>query len=290
MSNAQPASVSAISGIIVKPMTNALGAEVLNVDLTRELDLDAVRVLKELFLQYKVLFFRDQNLTPEQHIAFAMHFGDEVQKPGFVPLLDGYPQIRRQEMNEYSSVSSDINWHTDDTFLEVPSKCSVLHALEVPIGKGDTVWVNMAAAYEGLSKPMQDFLLGLTAIHDLVETMGPGVLKQYGPDRWQKFRESTPSVEHPIIRTHPETKEKCLFVNPLMTFRIKGLSDPESKAILDMLYEHMTKEEYMVRFRWEKHSVAFWDNRCTAHRGINDFFPAHRLMHRVAIADTKRPV
>ena len=148
----------------------------------------------------------------------------------------------------------------------------------------------MAAAYEGLSKPMQEFLLGLTAIHDLVETMGTGVLKQYGPDRWQKFRESTPSVEHPIVRTHPETKEKCLLVNPLMTFRIKGLSDPESKAILDMLYEHMTKEEYMVRFRWEKHSVAFWDNRCTAHRGINDFFPAHRLMHRVAIADTKRPV
>jgi taurine dioxygenase len=276
--------------MIVKPMTNALGAEILNIDLAQELSADTLKVLKELWLQYKVLFFRDQILTPEQHIAFAMNFGTEVQKPGFVPLLDGYPQIRRQEMNEYSSVGSDVNWHTDDTFLEIPSRGSVLYALDVPNGKGDTVWVNMAAAFAGLSKPMQEFLESLTVIHDLVETMGPGVLKQYGPDRWQKFREGTPPVEHPLVRTHPETNEKSLFVNPLMTFKIKGLSDAESKAILELLYEHMTQEEYMVRFRWEINSIAFWDNRCTAHRGINDFFPAHRLMHRVAIADDQRPV
>ena len=278
------------SSIDVKPMTGALGAEVLNIDLTKELDSDTLKVIKELWLQYKVLFFRDQDLTPEQHIAFTMNFGEEIQKPGFVPLLDGYPQIRRQEMNEYSSVGSDVNWHADDTFLEIPSKCSVLHALDVPNGKGDTVWVNTVAAFEGLSAPMQEFLQGLTAIHDLVETMGPGVLKQYGPERWQNFREGTPPVEHPVVRTHPETKEKSLFVNQLMTYKIKGMSDAESKAILDLLYEHMTKEEYMVRFRWEKNSVAFWDNRCTAHRGINDFFPSHRLMHRVTIADTSRPI
>ncbi len=289
MSNAMQAETPITSSIEVKQMTGALGAEILNIDLTKELDSDTVKVIKELWLQYKVLFFRDQDLSPEQHIAFAMNFGEATQKPGFVPLLDGYPQIRRQEMNEYSSVGSDVNWHTDDTFLEVPSKCSVLHALEVPNGKGDTVWVNMVAAYEGLSEPMREFLKGLTAIHDLVETMGPGVLKQYGPERWQNFRESTPPVEHPVVRTHPETKEKSLFVNPLMTYKIKGMSDDESQAILDMLYEHMTKEEYMVRFRWQKNSVAFWDNRCTAHRGINDFFPSHRLMHRVAIADTQRP-
>jgi taurine dioxygenase len=290
MSNAMQANTPETSGMTVKPMTNALGAEILNIDLAQELDGDTIKVIKELWLQYKVLFFRDQILTPEQHIAFAMNFGTEVQKAGFVPLLDGYPQIRRQEMDEYSSVGTDVNWHTDDTFLEIPSRGSVLYALDVPNGKGDTVWINMAAAFAGLSEPMQEFLESLTVIHDLVETMGPGVLKQYGPDRWQKFREGTPPVEHPLVRTHPETHEKSLFVNPLMTFKIKGLSDAESKAILELLYEHMTQEEYMVRFRWEINSIAFWDNRCTAHRGINDFFPAHRLMHRVAIADDQRPV
>ncbi len=289
MSNAMQAENSATANMIVKPMTGGLGAEILNIDITQELDADTVTVIHELWLQYKVLFFRDQDFAPEQHIAFAMNFGDEVQKPGFVPLLDGYPQIRRQEMNEYSSVGSDVNWHADDTFLEIPSRGSVLHALDVPNGKGDTVWVNMGAAYAGLSEAMQQFLSGLTATHDLVETMGPGVLKSYGPERWQKFREGTPPVTHPMVRTHPETNEKCLFVNPLMTYKVNELSDAESKMLLDFLYEHMTQEEYMVRFRWEKNSVAFWDNRCTAHRGINDFFPAHRLMHRVAIADNQRP-
>jgi len=290
MSNAMSAEAPlAHSHIEVKPMTGALGAEVLGVDLTQPLDNDTLKVIRELWYQYKVLFFRDQDFTPEQHIAFAKNFGDEVQKPGFVPLLEGYPEIRRQEMNEYSSIGSDVNWHADDTFLEVPSRCSVLHALDVPNGKGDTHWINMVAAYEALSEPMRTFLDSLTAVHDLVETMGPGVLRQYGGERWQSFRDSTPPVEHPVVRTHPDTGEKCLFVNPLMTYKIKGLEDHESKAILEMLYEHMTQEELTCRFRWEKNSVAFWDNRCTAHRGTNDFFPSHRLMHRVAIADTDRP-
>jgi len=289
MSNAMPAETPVNSSITVKPMTGGLGAEIHNIDLTKELDADTLKVIKELWYQYKVLFFRDQDLSPEQHIAFAKNFGDKTQPAGFVPLLEGYPEIRRQEMNEYSQIGSDVNWHADDTYLEVPSRCSVLHALEVPNGKGDTVWVNLVAAYEALSEPMKNFLDGLTAIHDLVETMGPGILRQYGGERWQQFRDKTPPVEHPVVRTHPETKEKALLVNPLMTYKIKGLSDSESKVILDMLYEHMTQEEFMVRFRWEKNSVAFWDNRVTAHRGINDFFPSHRLMQRVAIADDQRP-
>lgn len=290
MSNAMQAAIPATSTIKVKPMTKNIGAELSGIDLTQTLDNDTVRIVKELLLQYKVLFFRNQDFTPEQHIAFTMNFGDKIQPPGFVPLLEGYPELRRQEMNEYSAIGSDVNWHTDDTFLQIPSRCSVLHALDVPSGKGDTVWVNTGAAYAGLSEPMQNFLCGLTAIHDLVETMGPGILRQYGGARWQQFRDHTPPVEHPVIRTHPETNEKCIFVNPLMTYKIKDLSDAESKVILNMLYEHMTQEEYMCRFRWEKNSVAFWDNRCTAHRGINDFFPSHRLMHRATIADTQRPV
>jgi len=289
MSNAMQAESPAIGNIGVKPLTGALGAEISGVDLTKDVDASTIKVIRELWYQYKVLFFRDQDLSPEAHIAFAMNFGEETQKPGFVPLLEGYPQIRRQEMNEYSSIGSDVNWHADDTFLEIPSRCSVLHALEVPNGKGDTMWINMVAAYEGLSETMRSILDELTAVHDLVEQMGPGLLRQYGGERWQSFRDSTPPVEHPVVRTHPDTGEKALFVNPLMTYKIKDMSDHESEALLSMIYEHMSKAEYTCRFRWEKNSVAFWDNRVTAHRGINDFFPSHRLMHRVAIADNARP-
>ncbi|MGI9308607.1 MAG: TauD/TfdA dioxygenase family protein [Gammaproteobacteria bacterium] len=275
--------------IAVDPIAGALGAEVDGVDLSQTLADDVINEIRGAWLEHKLLFFRDQELTPEQHIAFASLFGD-VQAPGFVPTLDGYPQIKRQEMNEYSQVGTDVTWHTDDSFNAIPSRCSVLYALDVPPSSGDTTWINLNAAYEGLSDKMKSFLEGLTAIHDLVETMGPGVLRQYGGERWQQFRDSTPPVEHPVIRTHPETGLKSLFVNPLMTYKIKDLGDDESRALLEFLYQHMQQPEFTCRFRWRKHSVAFWDNRITAHKGINDFFPAHRLMHRVAIADDQRPV
>jgi taurine dioxygenase len=166
---------------------------------------------------------------------------------------------------------------------------SVLYALDVPEAGGDTVWINMYRAFETLSEPMQAFISPLTAIHDISATMGIGILRNYGAEAWQKLRDSTPPVEHPVVRTHPETGRKSLFVNPLLTSSIKGLSESESRMLLDLLFQHMQQPENMCRFRWRKHSVAFWDNRSTAHKGINDFFPAHRLMHRVAVADTERP-
>ena len=166
---------------------------------------------------------------------------------------------------------------------------SVLYALDVPEFGGDTVWVNAAKAYEQLSASLRDFLDSLTAVHDLVATMGPGVLKQYGVERFKAFMDSTPPVEHPVVRVHPETQRRSLFVNPLMTSHIKDMSQAESDALLGFLYQHLQAPELQCRFRWRKHSVAFWDNRSTLHKGINDFWPAHRLMHRVAIADALRP-
>ncbi len=272
----------------VRPVSGALGAEVSGVRLAESLDDETFRELRDAWLTYQVLFFRDQELTPDQHVAFAGQFG-EFQKPGFVPTLEGQPNIRKQEMDEYSKIGSDVTWHTDDTFLETPSMGSVLYALDVPEAGGDTVWINMYRAFETLSEPMQAFISPMTAIHDISATMGIGILRNYGAEAWQKLRTSTPPVEHPVVRTHPETGRKSLFVNPLLTSSIKGLSETESRMLLDLLFQHMQQPENMCRFRWRKHSVAFWDNRSTAHKGINDFYPAHRLMHRVAVADTERP-
>lgn len=272
----------------LRPMTGALGAQIDGLDLSRPLDDEAFDELVRAWHEYQVLFFRDLDLTPEQHLAFGRRFG-EVDPSPFIPTLTECPDIRVQDMEDYSKLGTDINWHSDNSFREFPQKCSALYALQVPARGGDTAWANMYLAYELLSPAMREFLDGLTAIHDLVEIMGPGILKQYGPERWQSFRDRTPPVEHPVVRTHPETGRKCLYVNPLMTWRIKELSDAESRNLLDFLNEHCVQEELLCRFRWEKGSMAFWDNRCTIHRGIADFYTERRVMHRVAIADPDRP-
>jgi taurine dioxygenase len=272
----------------VRPVTGALGAEIDGLDLSRPITDVEFSELRQAWLDYQVLFFRDQSLTPEQHLAFGRRFG-EIDPSAFIPTLPECPDIRVQDMADYSKLGNDINWHSDNSFREVPQKCSALYALEVPSRGGDTAWVNMYLAYELLSPPMRAFLDGLTAIHDLVEIMGPGILKQYGAQRWQAFRDRTPPVEHPVVRTHPETGRRCLYVNPLMTSAVKELSDKESRNLLDFLFRHCEQEELMCRFRWEKGSLAFWDNRCTIHRGIADFYTERRVMHRVAIADTERP-
>ena len=271
----------------ISPLTGALGAQVSGVQLG-DLSNTQFDAIEQAWQEHLVLFFRDQQLTPEQHIAFAGHFGP-AQKPGFVPTLEEYPQIRRQEYDESSQIGSDVTWHADDTFLDVPSKGSVLYALDVPAAGGDTVWINARRAYEALSPPLKSFLDGLTAVHDLVATMGPGVLKQHGVERFKRFMDSTPAVEHPVVRVHPDTGHRSLFVNPLMTSHIKDMHRPESDALLKFIYQHIQQPEFQCRFKWRPNSVAFWDNRSTLHKGINDFWPAHRLMHRVAIADSQPP-
>lgn len=274
--------------IELRLLGGTLGAEVNGVDLSQSLNEATIKEIRTAWLDHLVLFFRDQDITPEQHKAFALYFG-EFQKPGFVPTLENDPHIKVQEYDKYSQIGSDITWHADDTFAEIPSKCSVLYALDVPDAGGDTIWANMQAAYEALSEPVQKFLSGLIAVHDLVATMGPGVLRERGPEAYTSFHNRTPPVEHPLVRTHPETGKKSIFVNPLMTSRIKGINPAESTAVLNFIYDHIMQPEFQVRFQWQKNSIAFWDNRCTIHKGVNDFFPAHRLMHRVAIADTERP-
>jgi len=269
-------------------MSGALGAEILGLDLSQPIDEKTFSAMKDTWHKYQVLFFRDQELTPEQHIALGRRFG-EIDISRFIPTLEGHPEIRVQDMSKSGAVPGDVDWHHDNSFVEVPQKCSFLYAVEVPAAGGDTAWVNTVRVLESLSKPMQTFLESLTAVHDVIEIMGPTLLAQSGPEAWQGARDRNPAVEHPVVRVHPETGQKCLYINPLMTCRIKELNADESKDLLEFLFQKMVRPEFMVRFHWRKGSVAFWDNISTIHRGIYadlpDLAEEPRIMHRVAVTE-----
>jgi taurine dioxygenase len=274
--------------IEIQPMTGTFGAEIGGVDLSTPLGDDTFSEIRQAWLEYKLIFFRDQKLTPASQRDFAGRFGD-FQKPGMVPTLEDYPEVRRQETTP-DSFSKNIGWHTDDSFLEFPSKGSVLYALKVPSAGGDTVWSNLTAAYEALSNTMQRLLDGLVAVHDISAHNALKTINKWGPDYYVDLRKTVPPVEHPVVRTHPETGLKSLFVNEQLVSHIKDMTDKESRALLEFLFRHTQEDEFLCRFKWRDNSVAFWDNRCTQHRGIFDFSgDEQRLMHRVAIADSGRP-
>ncbi len=272
----------------IKPMSGALGAEIGGLDLAQPMDDDTFAAFCAAWHRYQVLFFRDQELTPEQHIALGKRFG-EIDISKFIPTVEGHPEIRLQNMSKSESIPGDVDWHHDNSFVAVPQKCSFLYALAVPEAGGDTVWVNTVSVFESLSKPMQQFLEGLTAIHDVIDIMGPKLIKQSGPKAWQAARDRSPPVEHPMVRIHPETGQKCLYINPLMTSAVKGLNADESKDLLEFLFQKMVCPEFMVRFHWRKGSLACWDNISTIHRGIYadmpDLSKEPRIMHRVAITE-----
>ena len=243
----------------------------------------ALEEVKSAWLEHQVLFFRNQLLTPEQHVAFTKNFG-ELQGPGYMPTLDGYPNVYVQEYpGLYDGIVSDVTWHIDASFMKKPLKGAVLYALDVPDVGGDTAWVNLYAAYELLSKPMQKLCSGLTAIHDNFHKNLTAVLETYGAKGYEMARKATPPGEHPLVCRHPETGKKCLFYSELLISHFKELTDEENKTLKEFLQQHIQKPELYCRFKWENNSIAFWDNRCTAHKGIFDFGQAHRLMHRVAV-------
>ena len=184
---------------------------------------------------------------------------------------------------------TDINWHVDGSFMPNPTRGSLLYAVDVPVGAGDTVWSDMAAAYEDLSPAWQRFLEGLTAIHDNAAKNFLRIFEQMGPEATAQMRKFLKPSEHPVVCTHPESGRKFLFVAELMTREIVGMSERESRAVLDFLFAHQTRPEFQCRFKWEPGSLALWDNYSTIHRGIFDFGQSHRLMHRVSFHDGWKP-
>lgn len=264
----------------VRPMTPAIGAEILNIDLGSANICDSIPSIRAALLKYGVIFFRDQELTQEQHIAFARHFGELEVHPA-TPKDQPNPEVLRIAHGPKSR-GQENNWHSDVTWREKPSLGSILLAREVPDVGGDTLFANMHLAYERLSEQMKRFCEGLTAVHDISRVFAKRLNKTP-----EELHEKYPPMRHPVIRTHPETGEPAVYVNNGFTSHIEGLSKEESVWLLDHLHKTAWDVEIQCRFRWQPGSIAFWDNRVCQHLAVSDYFPARRVMERVTIAGDK---
>jgi len=264
----------------IKPLTPAIGAEIHGIDLSASDMPQHIPEIRAALLKYGVIFFRDQELTQEQHIAFAREFGDLEVHPA-TPKDQANPEVLRIAHGPKSR-GQENNWHSDVTWREEPSLGSILMAREVPECGGDTCFANMHLAYERLSEQMKRFCEGLTAVHDIARVFAKR-LDKAPADLHEKF----PPMRHPVIRTHPETGERVVYVNTAFTSQIEGLSKDESAWVLDQLYKTAWDVEIQCRFRWQKGSIAFWDNRVCQHLAVSDYFPARRVMERVTIAGDK---
>ena len=264
----------------VRPMTPAIGAEIHDIDLGAPDIGGSIPEIRAALLKHGVIFFRNQELTQDQHIAFARQFGDLEIHPA-TPKDQPNPEVLRIEHGPRSR-GQENNWHSDVTWREKPSLGSILLAREVPDCGGDTLFANMHLAYERLSKQMKRFCEGLTAVHDISRVFAKRLNKTP-----EELHEKYPPMRHPVIRTHPETGERAIYVNNGFTSHVEGLSKEESSWLLDHLYKTAWDVEIQCRFRWEAGSVAFWDNRVCQHLAVSDYFPARRVMERVTIAGDK---
>ncbi len=273
----------AVGAISLEPVTPTIGAIVHGVDLSKELSDGAVREIRNALLKHEVLFFENQNPSPQQHRDFAARFGALHVHPVY-PQVEGTPEILVLDNHPGNPTDND-NWHTDVTFIETPPMASILAARLLPPWGGDTIWSSMTAAYEALSAPFREFLATLEAVHDFTRSFPPDrqVSRNAGEARYDKARREHPPVTHPVVRTHPETGKRGLFVNYGFTTHIKGLKRRESAALLKLLHEHIQQPEFLVRWRWKPGSIAFWDNRNTQHYAVNDYLPHRRVMHRATI-------
>lgn len=271
----------------IKRLTTALGAELSGVDLTKPLSEDQKAEVKQALLEYQVIFFRDQDLNAEQHLALAKEFG-ELEVHPIVQGLDGHPEILQIVKEPGEETQFGDAWHSDNSFIECPSMGSILHGIEIPPIGGDTLFSNMYMAYDLLSDGMKAILDGLICIHTAAQAFDPiRLAHKYRGETNMKYKYSEAvdkEVEHPVVRTHPETGKKSLFVNKMFTTRFKDMTPAESGPILEYLSQHAIRPEFQCRFQWKKNSVAFWDNRCTMHYAMNDYYQYRRIMNRVTVA------
>jgi taurine dioxygenase len=258
-------------------LSPAIGAELLGADLSRPDDRLILEV-RDALLRYKVVFFRDQHeLTRQQHLDFARAFGDLEIHPA-TPKGQPDPEILRIAHGP-TSKGQENNWHSDVTWRAEPSMGSILRAIELPEIGGDTLFANMALAYQTLDEELQERLCSMFAVHDIARVFAGRLNKDVSA-----LHELYPPQTHPVIRTHPETGERSLYVNAAFTARIEGLERDESKALLSKLYRQAWLPEHQCRFRWAPGSLAFWDNRACQHYAASDYFPEVRIMERVTIA------
>lgn len=267
----------------IEPISPVIGALIQGIDLSRPLDADGRARLGDALLEHKVLFFEDQVLTPLQQRNFAAAFGKLHIHPIY-PQVRDVPEILILDTHAGNLPDNDT-WHTDVTFIETPPLGAVLYARELPPLGGDTLWVNNQAAFEALSPDFRALLERLTATHDFEKSF-PRELYARTPveeKKWLETRDRNKPVKHPVVRTHPITGAKALFVNEGFTTRINEMTNPESRAVLDLLFAHIKRPDFQVRYRWKVNSVAMWDNRITQHYAVADYLPHRRIMHRATI-------
>jgi taurine dioxygenase len=268
--------------IAVTPIAGSIGAEISGVDLAAELDDDTVAAIRAAWLEHLVVFFRDQELTPERFLAFARRIGEPVEYP-FVKGIDGFPEIITVRKLPHETVNFGGIWHSDTTYLERPPMATLLVAREVPPRGGDTMFANMYGAYETLSSGMRRLLDGLRAVNT-------SALADVSKTREDRMRDAGAGderdyvTEHPVVRTHPETGRKSLYVNVAHTERFVDMTVEESRPLLEHLFAHAVRPELTCRFQWRVGSLALWDNRCAMHNPINDYDGFTRTMHRITLA------
>jgi len=266
--------------IIVKPFAPNLGAIITGIDLSNSISDTEIRIIKDAFHKFQVLFFQNQSeILPQNHIVLGQYFGDLHIHPA-APKMKNFPEIFEINTDKNSKIANGAeDFHSDVSCDIEPPLGTMLQLHVLPECGGDTMFANMYLAYEALSKPMQVFLGGLKASHESEHFYKGRYQNKNEVDMNQEY----PSAIHPIIRTHPETGKKAIYVNKFFTTRIEGLSDQESKLILDYLFSHIEKTEFQIRYKWNKNDMAFWDNRCTIHKALWDYFPNERKGRRVTI-------
>ncbi|MFI8949823.1 TauD/TfdA dioxygenase family protein [Streptomyces sp. NPDC053750] len=261
----------------IVPQARTIGAEIRGVDLSRPLGPALREELNRALLEWKVLFFRAQHLTSEQQRDFAGHWGDLETNP--LLTAGSSDDVVRFDKGDGNTPTFENVWHADVTFRERPALGAVLQLREVPPFGGDTMWADMAAAYDNLPQQVKDRIDGARAVHDFI----PGFARFFGPERLIPHQDLFPPVEHPVVRTHPETGRRMLFVNTSFTTHINGMDRDESDRLLRFLFQQAHVPEYQVRFRWQPGDVAFWDNRATQHYAVGDYGSDRRVAERVAI-------
>jgi len=272
--------------IEVQPVAGSLGAEIRGVDMAAVSGDEAISEIRQAFLDHLVLFFRDQKLTPHEQLAFAQRFGEPMEYPQLKGLPE-CPLITPVLKLEHERINFGGVWHSDTTYLTRPPMASLLYAIEIPPYGGDTLFANQYQAYETLSDGLRAVLDGLTAINSSTKADASRTREERLKDAGVETKVLV--GEHPVVRTHPETGRRALYVNIGHTTHFKGWTEEESRPLLEYLWRHQVRPEFTCRFRWQPGSIAFWDNRCVQHNAVNDYQGFRRLMHRVTLAgDTPR--
>lgn len=279
--------LSAYTAIDVRPLTTTIGAEITGVDVASNLSAIAFEEIQRAFTHYGVIFFRNQEMTPDQHIGFAQRWGGINVNRFFKP-VPSYPLIAevRKEPDQAANIGG--SWHTDHSYDQIPATGSILYAREVPESGGDTLFASMYAAYDNLSDGLRQLLGSLRAIHSSRHVFGPAAYREWRDasdvgERLGNPDAATQDANHPVVIRHPLSERRALYVNPGFTVKFDGWCENESKPLLEYLYRHASRPEFTCRFRWQKNSIAIWDNRATWHHALNDYHGERRLMHRITL-------